>query len=78
MRQYIGDRFDRTAGSLTPDDCRDAIVAATEDEQIAGKYQETIADFEAGRYASAQVDITPERVNQIIQLIRAVERSRKK
>ena len=75
MKQYVGDRFDRTAGSLTPDDCYDAIIAATQDEQTAGKYKETIAGFEAGRYASMEVDITAERIGQVVQLVRTVEKS---
>jgi hypothetical protein len=78
MKQYVGDRFDKAAGSLTPDDCRDAIVAATEDEQTAGKYRETIAAFEAGRYASMEIDITPEKIGQVIQLVRTVEKSCRK
>jgi hypothetical protein len=75
MKQYIGDRFDKTAGSLTPDDCYDAITAATADEQNAGKYRETIADFEAGRYASMEVNVTAERIKEIVQLVRAVEKN---
>ena len=75
MKQYIGDRFDRTAGSLTPDDCYDAIVAAAGDEDTAARYRETIADFEAGRYASMQVDITAEKIGQVIRLVRTVEKS---
>jgi hypothetical protein len=78
MKQYVGDRFDRTAGSLTPDDCYDAIIAATQDEQTAGKYKETIAGFEAGRYASMEVDITAERIGQVVQLVRTVEKSCRK
>jgi len=73
MKQYIGDRFDKTAGSLTPDDCYDAIVTATADEQNAGRYRETIADFEAGRYASMEVNVTAERIGEIAQLVRTVE-----
>jgi hypothetical protein len=78
MKQYIGARFDKTAGSLTPDDCYDAIVTATADEQTAGKYRETITDFEAERYASMEVNITVERIGEVIQLVRTVEKSCRK
>ena len=74
MKQYIGDRFDRTAGSLTPDDCYDAIVVATQDEQTAGKYRETITELEAGRYAPMEVEINAERIRDVIQLVRTVEK----
>jgi hypothetical protein len=75
MKQYIGDRFDKTAGSLTPDDCYDAIVTESTDKQAADKYRDTIADFEAGRYASIEVNITGERIEQAIQLVRTVEKN---
>ena len=75
MKQYIGDRLDRTAGSLTPDDCYNAIVAATQEEQTADKYRETIAEFEAGRYAPMEVEINAERIKDIIHLVRAVEKN---
>ena len=74
MKQYIGDRFDRTAGSLTPDDCYDAIVAGTDDEKTAGRYREAIAEFEAGRYAPMEVDINVGRIRDVVRLVRAVEK----
>ena len=78
MKQYIGDRFDKTAGSLTPDDCYDAIIAATEDVQTADKYRERIANFEAGRYASMEVNINSEKIKEVIELIRSIEKNRGK
>lgn len=75
MKRYIGDRFDRTAGSLTPDDCYDAVYAATEDEYVADQYRETIAEFEAGRYAPMEVNIDDERISQVIHLVRSVEKN---
>ncbi|MEA3227182.1 MAG: hypothetical protein U9Q07_14630, partial [Planctomycetota bacterium] len=75
MKQYIGDRFDKTAGSLTPDDCYDAIVAGTEDAPTADKYREAITDFEAGRYASIEVTITSERIKEVIELISRIEKN---
>ena len=78
MKQYIGDRFDKTAGSLTPDDCYDAIVAESTDKQTADEYRETIAAFEAGRYASMEVNITAERITEVIRLVRTVEKNCRK
>jgi len=75
MKQYIGDRFDRTAGSLTPDDCYDAIAAVTRDQETAEKYRDTIAGFEAGRYAPMSIDITPERIMEVTRLVRTVEKN---
>lgn len=78
MRQYIGERFDRTAGSLTADDCHEIIVDVTQDTQTADKYKETIAGCEAGRYAAAEVNIDPAKVKEVIKLVRTIEKKSKK
>jgi hypothetical protein len=78
MKQYIGERFDKTAGSLTPDDCYDAIITATEDAQTADRYREKIANFEAGRYASMEVNINSEKIKEVSELIRSIEKNRGK
>jgi hypothetical protein len=77
MKQYIGDRFDRTARSLTPDDCYNQIFAATADEQAAHKFKETMAEFEATRYASMETKITPEKIKEVIELVRNIEKKSK-
>jgi len=77
MKQYIGDRFDKTVGSLTADDCYEAIKTATEDALTAGKYRDIITDFEAGRYASIEVQINSEKIKEVIDLIRHIEKNRK-
>ena len=78
MKQYIGDRFDRTAGSLTADDCYETIKTATNDAQTAGRYRDIVADFEAGRYASIEVHIDSEKIEEVIDLIRNIEKNRKR
>ena len=74
MKQYIGDRFDKTAGSLTPDDCYDAIIAATENAQSADKFREIISGLEAGHYAPMEIDIDSEKIKEVIELIRNIEK----
>ena len=78
MKQYIGDRFDKTAGSLTPDDCDEAIRTATNDGQAAEQYKEIINNFEAGRYASIEVHIDSQKIEEVIDLIRRIEKKRMK
>jgi hypothetical protein len=73
MKQYIGDKFDKTAGSLTPDDCYDAIIAATQDSQIAEKYRATIAGLEAGRYAPMEIKIDSDKIREVSELVRHTE-----
>jgi hypothetical protein len=74
MKQYIGEKFDKTAGSLTPDDCYDAIIAATQDAQSAEKYKAIIADFEAGRFSPMEIKIDSDKIKQVGELVRYIEK----
>ena len=77
MKTYIGERFEKVAGSLTSDDCYEIIDSATGDSQIAGEYRDTIAQCEASRYASAQASIDSPQVSEVISLIRTIEKKSK-
>jgi hypothetical protein len=78
MKQYIGDKFDRTAGSLTPDDCYDAILAATQDTQSADQYRTIIAGFEAGHYALMEIKIDSDKIRQVCDLVRSIDKKCRK
>ncbi len=78
MKQYIGERFDRVAGSLTADDCRAVVIAVTGDAQSADRFADFIAQCEAARYASAQMNLDGERVTEVIELVRIIEKKSKK
>ena len=74
LKQYIGDRFDKTAGSLTSDDCCEVITKEAGDSQAAEKYKEIIADCEAARYASANTNVSSGQVEDAIDLILTIEK----
>jgi len=78
MKQYIGDRFDKIAGSLTGNDCYEAIVDATENTEAANKYRQAIEHCESARYASIDVNIDSGKTKDINQLIRDIDRKMKK
>jgi hypothetical protein len=78
MKNYIGEKFNKTAGSLTPDDCFNAIIAATQDSQSAEEYRSTIAGFEAGRYAPMEIKIDSDKIRQVSELIRSIEKGTQK
>lgn len=54
MKQYIAERFDKIAGSLTADDCHQIVTSVVHDTQTAEKYRDTIAQGEMSRYASGR------------------------
>jgi hypothetical protein len=73
LKQYLGDRFDRVAGSLTADDCRQIVVDATGDAGLAQRYKAMVERCEAGRYAGMGIgELPPE--NELIATMRQVER----
>jgi len=74
MKQYIGERFEKSAGSLTPKDCFETIAEATDDKTIAEKYQQIIADCEAARYASIETDINSNQITEVEELIKIIEK----
>jgi hypothetical protein len=78
MKQYVGQRFDRTAGSLTAHDCHGLILAATNDTQAAETFRDIIDTCESARYAAAQADIGSAKINEVIKLIRDIEKKSKK
>jgi len=78
MKQYIGERFDKMAGSLTADDCHEVIVTATSDIETAKKYREIIAGCEAERYASVEANVGTTQMKEVIELVRHIEKKSKK
>ncbi|MHC4557426.1 MAG: BatD family protein [Planctomycetota bacterium] len=78
MKQYIGERFDKVAGSLTADDCYRLIASAMQDEQIAQKYRDIIAGCDASRYASVEANVDPTQIDEVVKLIRTIEKNSKR
>ena len=74
IKQHIGERFDKSARALTSNDCYEIIAEATKDTQCANRYKEIVADCEAARYASAQSNIGKTQIEEVINLIRTVEK----
>ncbi len=74
LKQYIGDRFDRVAASLTADDCYHAIVESTGDAERAARFKELIAACEAARYAPLDAQIGRPQIQEAAVLIRAIEK----
>jgi hypothetical protein len=77
MKQYIGERFDKVAGSLTADDCYQIVSSCVHDTQTGDKYRDAITQCEASRYASTQENVDSVQVSEIIKLIRIIEKNSK-
>jgi len=74
MKRYVGERFDKTTGSLTADDCFEVIVSAGADTRTAERYRAIVGDCEAARYASVETNVDAAQVKEVIKLIREIEK----
>jgi len=74
LRQFLGDRFDRTAGSLTAADCRQVVAAATRDEDLARRVHDLLAECEAARYSPTSASLEDRQVREAMEVIREVDR----
>ena len=78
MGGYIADRFEKVAGSLTPDECRRIIIDNTSDASIAGEFKAIVDQCYAARFASMEIEFNAVMITKVINLIRAIEKSIKK
>ena len=78
MRQYVGDRFDKTAGSLTGMDCEGIIAEAGCGEDLAGRWREVMEECEASAYSGMSGCLDAGRVREVIEMIRDIEKAVKR
>ncbi|MBW8034898.1 MAG: protein BatD, partial [Planctomycetes bacterium] len=74
MREYVGDRFGKTAGSLTGMDCERVVLEETGDGEMANRYREIMEGFEASSYSGGARGGDVEDVDGIIELLKAIEK----
>ena len=73
IKTYLGEKFDRTPGSLTADDCRDLVYGPTGDTEVADRVRTKVSEFEAARYASMNAPVDATEIEEAIELVRLVE-----
>lgn len=74
LKQYVGERFDKVAGSLTADDCFEAIEGATGDGELAGRCRQIITNCETARYAAGG-QAGAIRADDVADLVRQVDKA---
>ncbi len=74
MKQYIGERLGRNAASLTAVDCYESVVCAAGDEGLAARYRDVVEQCERGRYAGDGVEVGPETLREVSELIRTIDK----
>lgn len=74
MKQYIADHFDRTAVSLTSLDCEQLILIRCNDASVALEFRRWLEALQASVYAGGQLSDFKENSEEIMTLIRAIEK----
>lgn len=77
MKQYIGERFDKVAGSLTANDCSRAIIDGTGDSDLAARFGVIVSDCEAARYAPVKLKLDSATIDEVVKLIRTIDKKSK-
>ncbi|MCP4453959.1 MAG: protein BatD, partial [Planctomycetes bacterium] len=77
LKQFMGERFDRTSAALTAEDCFLILHSQTEDTTLADQFKSILTQYEASQYARMGLDVDQETVNKAIELIRAIHRQTK-
>jgi hypothetical protein len=74
LKQFIGERFDKTTASLTADDCYHVLKNYLPDDSLAQQYKTILEACEASQYSAQQTDINEETLNQAAALIQQIHR----
>lgn len=74
LKQYAADKFSKSAGALTAQDCGDIILERTKDPQLSRLYQDIMEQTEASEYSPAAFQLTDANQNEILELLAAIEK----
>jgi hypothetical protein len=78
LKQYIAQRFDKVAGSLTAADCRLIIQQNTQDDVAADAFGDLVEKCQAGRYSPLGGEIDEKDAAGALELVVSVDRSCRK
>lgn len=78
LKQYLGDRFDRSAGSLTAAECLGLVETHTGDARLARQMRDLVDACEAAHYSAAQTEIDAAQIDTAVRLITDIHKQAKK
>lgn len=74
LKQYIANKFGKSAGALTAQDCGNVILENTKDVQLADLYRNIMEQTEASEYSPMAFQLTDEKQKEILELLAAIEK----
>ena len=72
MRQYVGDRFNRTAASLTARDCREILQNTCSEKELVERFCRVLEQCEQSQFAGTNADdgiIDPADVRKLVKML---------
>lgn len=77
MQQYIGNRFNKPAHSLTAYDCYNIILLNTGNESLAGSYRDILEQCQTAQYAPVKMALDQTQIKTTIKLMYEIDRKSK-
>ncbi len=74
LKQFMGERFDRTGAALTPEDCFQILKDHEQDTTLANEYKTALTQCEASQYAPMRQDVDQQTVEHAIKLIQTIHK----
>jgi hypothetical protein len=74
LKQYVADKFGKFKSSLTADDCRNILFEETGDVELSDAYHKAMERIEASEYSPMAFELTEEKRDEIIQLLKEIEK----
>ena len=77
LKQYAADKFGKSAGALTAQDCGSLILENTNDADLSHLYQDIMEQTEASEYSPTAFKLTGETQKEILELLAKIEKQLK-
>ncbi|MFI4910606.1 MAG: BatD family protein [Sedimentisphaeraceae bacterium JB056] len=74
VKTYFAEKFDKSSGSLTSEDCRRIVEEKCDDHESAGKIAEIIEKCETSEYSLLSVEFDRDWIKEIIAIIERIEK----
>lgn len=74
LKQYIADKFSKSAGALTAQDCGSVIYDKTNNAELSRQYQDVMEQTEASEYSPTAFRLTEEKQKELLGLLAEIEK----
>ena len=74
LKFFVGERFDKTAASLTSLECYHLIQRETGEDELAQSYRMILEQCEASQYSASKQEVDATQLEQAKDLVRRIEK----